>query len=167
MVACLVCMVMVLSVSGCVDIYGARGVFGGKTPPEPVVYRERLKTQVEHVFDTEPLDPGTWNFVGSGAGVVKKRTRSLSVYIEVTILIIPIPIPNFNIPERYLRVQVSAADGSMWIDSRYVNTAQETITAMNPIDGPWAVHVDAVGVGKETLGLADSFKVMMSVNEPV
>jgi len=162
------CMVMVLSASGCVDIYGARGVFGGNAPAGPVVYRERLKAQVEHVFDTNIVDPGTWNFVGSEAGVVKKGTQSLSVYIEVTIFVIDPGILPITLPERYVHVQVSAADGSMWIDSRYVDSTNppETITAMSPMDGPWAVHVDAVGGGIQSLGFADSFKVMMSVSEP-
>jgi hypothetical protein len=162
-------MVMVLSTSGCVDIYGARGVFGGKTPPGPVVYREKLKAQVEHVFDTNIADPGTWNFAGSDSAVVKKGTRSLSINIDITIFTIPFDIPGYTLPERYVHVQVSGADGSMWIDARYVNstTAPETITALNPLDGPWAVHVDAAGIGRQTAGLADTFKVMMSVNEPV
>jgi len=165
--ACLACLLMVLSASGCVDIFGAKGIFGGKEPSAPVVYRERLKAQVNHIFNTKLLDPGSWTFSGSDSAVLKKGTQWLSVLIEVTMLDFNIFCISLPLLQRYVHVQISAADGSMQWDTTYFNTTtHDGATLMSPIDGLWAVHVDAVGYGNETLGLADSFKVMMSVSEP-
>jgi len=157
---------MVLSVSGCIDIYGARGIFGGKQPPAPVVYRERLKADVRHDFETKVLDPGSWTFSGSDSGMVKKGTQWLGILIEVTM--IDTGLFNISLPllDRYVHVQVSGADGSMQWDSTYFNTSHDGGTFKSPLDGPWAIHVDAVGYGLPEYGIADSFKVMMSVNEP-
>ena len=174
MVACVACMSMVLSVSGCIDIYGARGIFGGKQPPAPVVYRERLKADVSHDFDTNPVDPGSWTFSGSDSGVVKKGTRWLSLLVQVTMVDLAIlesisKLLNISIPifERYVHVQVKGADGSAQWDTTYYNSTNppDSITLMTPLDGPWSIHVDAVGYGFPKYA-ADSFKVMMSVNEP-
>jgi hypothetical protein len=164
--ACLACTVLMLSVSGCVDIYGARGIFGGKAPPAPVVYRERLKAEVSHDFETKVVDPGSWTFSGSDSAVVKKGTRWLSILIEITMLdtgAMPIDIP---LLKRYVHVQVSGADGSMQWDSTNYITTHDSATLQSPLDGPWSIHVDAVGYGIPDYGIADSFKVMMSVSEP-
>ena len=169
LLAAAACALMVMSTSGCVDIYGARGIFGGKEPPAPVVYKERLKAQVSHEFDTDPVDPGSWTFSGSDTATVKKGTQWLTISIQVTMidigsLNITLPFPTF---ERYVHVQVRGADGSIQHDNTYyVSTPPETLTLMSPIDGPWSIHADATGYGRAALGVADSFKVMMSVREP-
>jgi hypothetical protein len=163
-----------LSVSGCVDIYGARGILGGKAPTAPAGYHERLKAQVSHMFDSNGTDPGSWTFSGSDSGVVKKGTRWLSIYIQVTILeygvvdgiskLLGITLPRID---PYVHVQVRGADGSMQWDKTYNSSTQppETITLLSPLDGLWSIHVDAVGFGFPKYA-SDSFKVMMSVNEP-
>jgi len=165
---------MVLSVSGCVDIYGARGVLGGKEPPAPIVYRERLKAQLTRTFDTNVSDPGSWNYAASDSAVVKKGTEWLTILVQVTILeygiidniskLLCITLPNID---RYVHVQVKGADGSLQWDKIYKNSVAppESITLQSPLDGPWSLHVDAVGFGAPKYG-ADSFNVMMTVSEP-
>jgi len=166
MLAAAACAMLVLSTSGCVDIYGARGIFGGKLPPKPVVYKERLKAQVGHEFKTNAMDPGSWTFSGSDSATIKKGTQWLAIFIQVTIKTtgVDLGIPLFD---RYVHVQVRGADGSMQWDSTYYNSiSPETITLQSPLDGPWSIHVDATGYGAPDFGWADSFMVMMSVREP-
>jgi hypothetical protein len=165
--ACLSCIIIALSSSGCLDVYGAKSVFGAKPPAGKPVYKDRNKGIIFHDFETSIVDPTSWNFIESCRTSVKKDTEWLKVLIDISILDIPIPIPNVTIPERYVRVEVTMADGSKWVDSRYIKTTQEIITAINPIDGPWSVTVTATGLGFSSAGYQDSLKVMISTREPV
>lgn len=166
LLACFACLLMVLTVSGCVDIYGARGVFGGKAPAQPLRYKVREKAELGHAFDTNLTDPTTWSYTASASALVKRHTQFLKVYIDLTIFTTPIPIPNVTLPERYLRVMVKAWDGTVWVDARYVTTTREAFTASSPIDGLWSVSVQSVGIGFPRI-VQDQFKVMLTVKEPV
>jgi len=167
LLACFACLLMVITVSGCVDIYGARGVFGGKAPAQPLRYKVREKAELAHVFDTAPTDPFTWSYAASASVLVKKHTQHLTIYVDLTLFTIPyIPGLNIPLPERYLRVMVKAYDGTMWVDNRYVTTTHENITASSPIDGLWSISVQSTGFGVPALW-QDQFKVMLSVKEPV
>jgi len=163
----LACLLLALSVSGCVDIYGARSVFGGKVPPAPLHFKTRNKANIYHAFETK--DTNSISFTASCSTTVKKHAEWLEVYVKVTLAVIPVPLPDlpFTIPERYVRVQVKTADGSQWMDSRYVGSDQDNLTALNPIDGPWSITVEAVGVGFPALSYQDSLRVMLTDREPV
>jgi len=167
--ACLACLTLVLSASGCLDIYGARDVFGKKPAPGKPVYKDRSKFSLAHNFETKITDPSSWNYAATCRTMVKKNTEWLKVVIQVTLMDLPANFSQlpYKIPERYVRVEVKMADGSQWVDSRYMATAQETVVATNPIDGPWSVYVEATGVGVAQLGYQDNFKVFLSVREPV
>ena len=166
----LVCAAALLATSGCVDIYGARELFGGKAPAPKPVHRERNKVLISHAFDFKPLDPTSWSFAASQQALIKRGTEWMTVYMDLTIVdlnLLPFELPNItNYFKRYLRVEVICSDGTSWIDQSYYATAHENITAMGPLDGPWTVRVEAAGLGNATLGLQDNFKVMMTVREP-
>lgn len=165
--ACMSCIIIVLSSSGCLDVYGAKGLFGAKPPAGKPVYKDRNKGVIFHNFETSVVDPTTWNYAATCRTNVKRDTEWFKVLIDVSILDIPFPIPNVTIPERYVRVEVKMADGTTWVDARYIKTTQEIITAINPIDGPWSVYVTATGLGFSSAGYQDSLKVMISMREPV
>ncbi|MEM4729904.1 MAG: hypothetical protein QXH42_09140 [Thermoplasmata archaeon] len=166
----IICTAALVAASGCVDIYGARELFGGKKPSPRPSYRERCKVLIAHAFNYKFADPTSWVYVASQQAFVKRDTEWLKVYIDVTIVdfnLLPIDISDITgYFQRYLRVEVITSDGTSWLDQTYYATAHENITAMGPIDGPWTVRVEAGGLGNATLGLQDNFKVMLTVREP-
>ena len=163
----LACLLMVLSVSGCVDIYGSKDLFSRRGPATKPVFKTVTKAEAQHSFETNPTNPVSFSYNFVKPFKVKNGAAWLKVKIFLVIVLIPVDIPGFVLPERYLRVKVVMADGSIWVDARYTNSTQEDVTAMNPLDGPWSITVDAVGVGLAQFGYQDSLSVMITGREPV
>jgi len=164
----LACLLMVLSVSGCVDIYGSKDLFGRRGPAGKPVFKTVTKADAQHSFETKLTDPASLNYNYVKSFKVKNGAEWLKVRMSLVLVAIPFSFPGIVIPERYIHVKVVMADGSIWVDARYTNSTQEEITALNPIDGPWSVTVDAVGVGKQQIaGYQDSVRVLITGFEPV
>lgn len=161
------CLLVALSVSGCVDVYGSKDLFGRKGPPAKPVYKTVTKADASHDFETNPTDPATLNYNYVKAFKVKNGAQWLRVRISMVLVNLPADIPGVIIPERYIRVKVVMADGSIWVEARYANSTQEEVTAQNPLDGPWSVTVDATGVGSARFGYQDSVRVLITGYEPV
>ena len=169
LLAGLACLLMVLSASGCVDIYGARGVFSRTGTENTTAMKDRTKVQIQHYFETNSI--GSLTYAPAAKTFhVKPGAEWLRILIHLTL--IPIPsqlqnLPGLVIPPRYLHVKVVMADGTTWIDARYTNSTSESVNASGPIDGPWSVSVDAVGVGlPQQTGYQDNFQVLITVREP-
>ena len=163
----LACLLLVLSVSGCVDIFGAKDVFSRKGAAAKTVFKDKNKVNFEHLFETKLTNPESWSYSGSTSFKVRMGSPWLVFLLELTLIPIPAQIPSNLVPERFLHVKVIMADGAVWIDARYTNSTRETITAVNPIDGPWSVSIEAVGVGLSQRGYQDSVHVMVTAREPV
>jgi hypothetical protein len=161
------CLLVALSVSGCVDIYGSKDLFGRKGAPAKPVYKTVSKADAAHSFETNPTDPGSLSWSYTKPFKVKNGAEWLRVRITLVLIPIPAQIPGNLVPERYMSVKVIMADGSIWVDARYTNSTQEEVTALNPLDGPWSVTLNAAGVGSSRLGYQDSVQVLITGYEPV
>jgi len=161
------CLLVALSVSGCVDIYGSKDLFSRRGPAARPVFKTITKAEASHAFETDPTDPASLNYNYVKPFKVKNGAEWLKVRISLVLVNIPFEIPNVVIPERYVHVKVVMADGSVWVDSRYTSSTLEEVTAQNPIDGPWSVTVDSTGVGLSRLSLQDSVRVLITGYEPV
>ena len=163
----LACMLMVLSVSGCVDIYGSKDLFSRRGPAARPVFKTVTKAEARHSFETDPTNLGSLSYNYVKPFKVKNGAAWLKVRVSLVLIPIPSQIPGNLVPERYMHARVVMADGSVWVDVRYTNSTQDEVTAQNPIDGPWSVTVDATGVGLAQASYHDSLSVMMTGYEPV
>jgi hypothetical protein len=160
------CLLVALSVSGCVDIYGSKDLFSRRGPAARPVFKTVTKAEASHDFDTVPTDPGSLSYSYVKPFKVKNGAEWLKVKISLVLVTIPSGIPGVVIPERSLRVRVIMADGSVWVDALYTNSTQEEVAAQNPLDGPWSATVSATGVGVARLGYQDSLQVLITAYEP-
>jgi len=165
--AAMACLLVALSVSGCVDIYGSKDLFSRRGPAARPVLKTVTKADASQEFETDPTDPASLKYNYVKPFKVKNGAEWLKVKISLVLVDIPFDIPGIVLPERYVHVKVVMADGSVWVDSRYTVSTQEEITAQNPIDGPWSVTVDSTGVGLARLGYQDSVRVLITGYEPV
>ncbi len=161
------CLLVAVSLSGCVDIYGSKGLFGRKGPVARPVFKTITKVDAQHSFETKPTDPASLNFDFQKPFKVRNGAGWLKVKISLVLLPIPAQVPGNLVPGRYLSVKVVMADGSVWVDARYTNSTLEEISAQNPLDGPWSVAIKAVGVGLAQAGYQDSLLVLITAFEPV
>ncbi|MBM4249357.1 MAG: hypothetical protein FJ149_07990 [Euryarchaeota archaeon] len=161
------CLLLAVSMSGCVDIYGSKDLFSSRGAPAAPVYKTVTKADASHGFETKPTDPGSFSYNFVKSFKVKKEAEWLKVKITLVLVTLPSQIPGDLVPERYLRVRVVMADGASWVDDRYTNTTQAESEAQSPLDGPWTLTVDAVGVGLAQAGYQDSVRVLITVREPV
>ena len=167
MAAVAACLLVALSVSGCVDIYGSKDLFGRKGPASKPVYKTVSKAEASHDFETNPTDPASLNFDFQKPFKVRSGAEWLKIKVSLVLVPIPAQIPGNLVPERYMSVRVVMADGAVWVDARYTNSTLEEITAMSPLDGPWSVAIKAVGVGLAQAGYQDSVLVLVTAFEPV
>ncbi len=152
------CLLVALSVSGCVDIYGSKDLFSRRGPAAKPVFKTVTKAEASHDFETDLTDPTSLSYSYVLPFKVKNGAEWLKVKISLVLIPLPAQIPGDLVPERSLRVKVIMADGSIWVDARYTNSTQEEVTAQNPIDGPWSVTVDATGVGYSKFGYRTRFE---------
>jgi len=162
----LACLLMVLSSSGCVDIYGSKDLFSRRGPAAKPVFKTSTKIAIAYEFETNLAEPSTFTYSYMKAFKVKNGAAWLKVRLSLVLIPIPSVIPGNLVPERYLQIRVVMADGSVWVDARYTNSTLEEVAALNPLDGPWSVTVGAVGVGVKRLG-QDSLQVLITGYEPV
>jgi hypothetical protein len=167
LVAVAACILLAASVSGCIDIYGSKDLFSHRGPAAAPQYKTITKVDASHGFETKLTDPGSFSYSYAKSFKVKNGAEWLKVKITLVLVTIPSQIPGDLVPERYLRVRVVMADGASWVDDRYTNTTQAEVEAQNPLDGPWSVTVDAVGVGVAQAGYQDSVRVLITAREPV
>ena len=161
------CLLLALSVSGCVDIYGSKDLFGRKGPASKPVYKTVSKAEASHDFETNPTDPASLSYNYVKPFKVKNGAQWLKIRLSLVLVPIPAQVPGNLVPERYMSAKVVMADGSVWVDARYTNSTEEEVTALNPLDGPWSVTVNAAGVGSSRLGYQDSVQVLITGYEPV
>jgi hypothetical protein len=171
LLAAVACALVVLASSGCVDIYGAKGVFSRTGTEGKTAMKDRTKVQIQHNFETTLTNlVGSTTFMPPAKSFrVKPGAEWLKIWMQLTLIPIPsqLPIPPNLIPQRYLHVKVVMADGTTWLDARYTISTLESVNASGPIDGPWSVSVDAVGVGlPQQAGYQDSLQVLITVREP-
>lgn len=164
----LACLLMVLSASGCVDIYGSKDLFSRRGAAARPVFKTVTKFDAQHAFQTVFTDPGSLSYSFEKSFKVKNGAGWLKVRLSLVLIPVPSQIPGDLVPERYLNVRVVMADGSVWVDARYTNSTQDEVTAQNPIDGPWSVAVNALGFGwPQVAGYQDSLRVLITGYEPV
>jgi hypothetical protein len=170
MAAVAACLLVALSVSGCVDIYGAKDTFSRRGPAARPVFKTVTKADASHEFETSPSNLASLSYSYIKAFKVKNGAEWLKVKISLVLATLPSSIPGLPgivIPERSMAVKVIMADGSIWVDGFYTNSTKDEVVAQNPLDGPWSVSVEATGVGVAMFGYQDSLQLLITAYEPV
>ena len=152
--------------SGCISAYWSKDVIN---PDEgEYVMKWVEKDVMKHKFVTEFNDPESVRKHMQNITTIVKDTEIMNIHVEVRIdeIVLPVewPLPE---PDRYVEITVTRPDGVDWVNVRYNETGNDTITVLYPMEGDWVITIDAVGYGSDLISYNDFFKVIVKAYEPV
>lgn len=182
-----VTLILLLSLSGCIDIRLSKEIFVGK-PPLPR-YAPIEKAGLSHTFEVRVFPnistDDTFNRQNQSFPVVH-RTSELTMRVDIKMMHAAIVTTilekwlNISIPEeltmlletRYVNVTLTDQDGEIREQKEFKSTVTDYFTIADPSPGLWEVEVRGVGLGnslfEDTISQyeSDSYSVEVWAEEP-
>jgi len=148
---------LILSSTGCIDVYLGKEMLGGRVESEK--YKTVEKAGMSYAFETVPPNSENTKYSDSRDFSIKKETVWIHVNIDYDQAA---GVPNPLNVYRHLTVTVfSDKYNQTWT---YNDTAQDIKVVESPPSGSWKIEIEAEGVGY--LDYKDSFTVTVFAKEP-
>ena len=150
---------LVLSSTGCIDVYLGKEMLGGRVEKEK--YKTVEKAEMSYAFETVPPDSENTKYSDSSDFSIKTETSWMHINVEYDQSGWS---PVLYSVTRHLTVTVFSTDGKECKNKTYTDTDEDVIVIEQPVSGTWKVEVESEGVGESGHG-QDSFTVTVFAKE--
>ena len=149
---------LILSSTGCIDVYLGKEMLGGRVEKEK--YKTVEKAEMSYAFETT-TDPSSTEYSDSRDFSIKEGTSWIHINVEYNQSgWNPVSYTVY----RHLTVTVFSSDGKECKNKTYTDTDEDVIVIEQPVSGTWKVEVESEGVGESGRG-QDSLTVTVFAKE--